>query len=406
MDPMPKKFFHRWGPWTIDKEQCIATRTCTTNGCNECKEQKERHDFSDWEFIQSDSCMQYRRCKNIKCLKTETREFEHNFGSWEYHTEHCCEEKRVCKHCGYTEYRITHIPQKEISNSKECLIEIRCSRCGQILGTHSNHSWATKVISYFDCISYEIEEIKTRIEQLSSMSLLYPKNSMDYIKNQLEIIQLRDSLKKKETQKRLAEANDLGTFCVKCKKPLYLGKTNQRSKSISGFLSYSWQDTEYANKIDEILKQNGIYITRDIRDLNLGTNLYEFMNRVENSKYVIVIISDSYLKSKNCMYEATKIVLSLVRNKGSILLPIVIGLDICNIQIRQNYMQYWLEKKEQIGIVSQNDARIYQEIIDCMFEFLNMCTERKYEKIEKSEDVKIPLTSQIVSRIREIEELK
>lgn len=401
---MAKKFFHKWGEWVIDKENCIATRTCTKSDCNYCREQIEKHDFSNWEYIQSDSCVQYRKCKNVKCSKIETKEADHHFGAWEYHTENCCEMKRVCIHCGHVEYKIEHTPQKRTSRNNECSEEHYCTRCNEVLEISQNHDWSPKVLPYSECLSLKINDLESQIDRLSNTALLYSASDPDYINIQLKIISLKDILKKTEDLKHSVEPGDLGTFCTRCKQPLYLGKSKQRSQKISGFLSYSWNDAPYANKIDEALKKSGIYITRDIRDLDIGVNLHKFMNRVENSKYVIVVISDSYLKSKNCMYEAVKVVSTLIRDNRCLLLPIIIDLNISSMETRNKYMQYWINKKAEQTLHGQSpyEAKIYQDILDHTAEFFDMVSERKYETISTPEDLNIPIISQIVKKISEV----
>ena len=72
------------------------------------------------------------------------------------------------------------------------------------------------------------------------------------------------------------------------------------------FLSYCQRDTEVANLIEKKLRpfiNDDFYISRDIRDVHYRDSFKKYMDSVRAHEYVMMIISDSYLKSVNCMYE-------------------------------------------------------------------------------------------------------
>ncbi|MEM1256254.1 MAG: COR domain-containing protein [Cyanobacteria bacterium P01_H01_bin.21] len=75
------------------------------------------------------------------------------------------------------------------------------------------------------------------------------------------------------------------------------------------FISYAWGgDSEnITNKVDEAFKAISINLTRDKRDLGFKGRIKEFMQQIGEGKAVIVIISDKYLKSENCMFELIQI---------------------------------------------------------------------------------------------------
>jgi hypothetical protein len=69
------------------------------------------------------------------------------------------------------------------------------------------------------------------------------------------------------------------------------------------FISYSSKNKLIANEIDNDFKRIGIRLTRDERDLKDYEIISQFMKRVRECDYILMIISDAYLKSRNCMYE-------------------------------------------------------------------------------------------------------
>lgn len=77
------------------------------------------------------------------------------------------------------------------------------------------------------------------------------------------------------------------------------------------FLSYCQKDSDIADLIDEKLgtKIKGkAVISRDIRDVEYHESFKRFMQSIEQHDYVITLISDSYFKSRNCMYEVLEVV--------------------------------------------------------------------------------------------------
>ena len=73
------------------------------------------------------------------------------------------------------------------------------------------------------------------------------------------------------------------------------------------FLSYCWSDSEDVNSIDSKFSRFGIHLTRDLRDLKYNTNIHQFMDGIKKHDKIIIYVSNSYLQSVNCMYEASQI---------------------------------------------------------------------------------------------------
>ena len=77
------------------------------------------------------------------------------------------------------------------------------------------------------------------------------------------------------------------------------------------FLSYCQKDSDIANYLEEKLQpllEGKATISRDIRDVEYHESFKRFMNSIEKHDYVITLISDRYLKSRNCMYEMLEVV--------------------------------------------------------------------------------------------------
>ena len=116
------------------------------------------------------------------------------------------------------------------------------------------------------------------------------------------------------------------------------------------FISYAWggEREEIVNKLDEALQSRGIKITRDKRDLDYKGSIKEFMERIGQGNCVIVIVSDKYLRSPNCMFELVEI----AENKQfhDRIFPIVLAdADIYDPIKRIGYVKYWEDKRSELA---------------------------------------------------------
>jgi len=116
------------------------------------------------------------------------------------------------------------------------------------------------------------------------------------------------------------------------------------------FISYAWggEREEIVNKIDQALQNRGIKITRDKRDLGYKGSIKEFMERIGQGNCVIVVVSDKYLRSPNCMFELVEI----AENKQfhDRIFPIVLAdADIYDPVKRLGYVKHWETKRAQLA---------------------------------------------------------
>jgi hypothetical protein len=75
------------------------------------------------------------------------------------------------------------------------------------------------------------------------------------------------------------------------------------------FISYGWggESETVANEIDQAVTSAGINLIRDKRDLGFKGLIKEFMEEIGQGNAVILVISDKYLKSPNCMFELLEV---------------------------------------------------------------------------------------------------
>jgi hypothetical protein len=123
----------------------------------------------------------------------------------------------------------------------------------------------------------------------------------------------------------------------------------------SVFISYAWEgdSEEIVNKIDQSLKAKGLTIVRDKRDLGFKGSIKDFMERIGRGNCIIVVISDKYLRSPNCMFELAEI----AENKEfhDRIFPIVLqDADIYDPVKRINYVKCWEDKKSELAKAMQS----------------------------------------------------
>ncbi len=108
------------------------------------------------------------------------------------------------------------------------------------------------------------------------------------------------------------------------------------------FLSYCWADTDKANTIDEYLREKGIKATRDVRGVENWQSLKGFMQTIRDNNFAVLLISDAYLKSTNCMYE----VLEVMKEKRyrTRIFPTIIDSVIYSTDKHFEYVRYWQDR--------------------------------------------------------------
>ncbi len=115
------------------------------------------------------------------------------------------------------------------------------------------------------------------------------------------------------------------------------------------YISYAWggESERIANELDADLQSNGITIIRDKRDLGFKGMIRDFMQQIGRGYAVIVIISDKYLKSSNCMYELVEI--GKNKNVYDRIFPVVLAdADIYNPVNRIKYIKHWEDKLKEL----------------------------------------------------------
>ena len=166
---------------------------------------------------------------------------------------------------------------------------------------------------------------------------------------------------------------------IDCPEGVPVASTEEQEKTL--FLSYCQKDSDIANLIETGLAPhiNGkAKISRDIRDVEYHESFKKFMQTIETHDFVIMIVSDHYLKSRNCMFEVLEVIKDsqfqkklafIILSDGDIQyyqdqnMP-SIGAKVYSLEGQTAYSLYWTkiekELQEQIEALGDPTRAIHQ----------------------------------------------
>lgn len=163
-------------------------------------------------------------------------------------------------------------------------------------------------------------------------------------------------------------------------------------KKTNIFLSYCRSDSDEAKKIyDYFLNRYNIKLHKDTIDIGKWESIKKYMQSISDMDYTILLISDAYLKSANCMYE----VLEVMRDRSyrDKIFPAVIHSGIYSPVVRAEYVKYWQDEFNELdnklkGIDLQNlgklneDLKWRQDISSNIADFLDVVSDMNNPDIE------------------------
>ena len=150
------------------------------------------------------------------------------------------------------------------------------------------------------------------------------------------------------------------------------------------YISYAWEEEseKIVTGICNALETKNINYKLDKKDIGYKGSIKAFENSLGKGDFIILIVSDKFLKSKDCMYEIMKI-----KEHGNMfhrILPIVLdSAKIYDPSERADYRIYWekkfnelKEKLKQSNLVFtsglQNDLNNYMSYIQIIDDILTL----------------------------------
>lgn len=171
--------------------------------------------------------------------------------------------------------------------------------------------------------------------------------------------------------------------------------TERKSNDKTIFLSYNWHDGEIADRIDRHLSRlHGITVERDVRDIGPWKSIRDFMKSIRQQDYAVLVISDSYLKSKNCMFEVTEMMKE--REYADKIFPAVVEHGIYDPLARLEYIKYWKQECDKLETAIKGmdpsttvelaaELKRYKSISSSMGEFLDLVSNMNNPDIQDIE---------------------
>ncbi len=171
--------------------------------------------------------------------------------------------------------------------------------------------------------------------------------------------------------------------------------TERKSSDKAIFLSYNWHDGEIADRIDSHLSRiYGITVKRDVRDIGTWKSIRDFMKSIRQQDYAVLIVSDSYLKSKNCMFEVTEMMKE--QAYAGRVFPAVVEHSIYDPLARVEYIKFWQQECDKLETAIRGidpsttvelaaELRRYKSISSSMSEFLDLVSDMNNPDIQDIE---------------------
>jgi len=187
------------------------------------------------------------------------------------------------------------------------------------------------------------------------------------------------------------------------------------------FLSYCSKEADIADIIDENLSAvRNVTVSRDTRDVAYRESFKDFMKQIKKHDYVVMLISDNFLKSQNCMYEVGELLTLAEEFKKRLLFIIIsdddakymknvpvskIGAKIYSAKDNTEYITYWEtqlnELNNRIELIESKSAkieplkklkeitRIIDQDLGQFLEFVSDANGRTFEEMYKSNFLEI-----------------
>lgn len=163
------------------------------------------------------------------------------------------------------------------------------------------------------------------------------------------------------------------------------------------FISYAHTNRDKADVIERIIENAGYTIKRDIKEIKYKDDIVDFMKSIRDCAYVIAIVSDDFLKSRDCMFE----MIQLMKDndfKAKIMPVRLSNADIFDALGKVAYIKYWKQKCEELedalnelgaaeGTGIRKDLAIIQQItqeIDELMTDLSRMLLYSYETLQKN----------------------
>lgn len=135
------------------------------------------------------------------------------------------------------------------------------------------------------------------------------------------------------------------------------------------YISYAWggESEKIVNELDQAFQNRGVTIVRDKRNLGFKGRIKGFMETIGRGKAVVLVISEKYLKSENCLFELLQVA-KYSDFEGRIFPVVLDDAKIYKAIDRIRYVQHWEQQLKELDdamkTVSAANMQGFREDID------------------------------------------
>ena len=128
-------------------------------------------------------------------------------------------------------------------------------------------------------------------------------------------------------------------------KEAYKEKSDMRRPTV--FISYNWGSDSIADELESALLPYAT-VLRDKSSIQPWGDLRSFMNSIRTQDYVVLIISDKYLRSTACLYEVLQLMKDEGWNEKAMYLVTDDAHGLYDVVKQVNYINYWGDKAREL----------------------------------------------------------
>lgn len=162
------------------------------------------------------------------------------------------------------------------------------------------------------------------------------------------------------------------------------------------FISYCWKDgTVYAEDLEAELA-NRFDVKRDKSSLKCNENIDDFMRKIADCDNVVIVLTEEYLRSKNCMKEVAY--LSKQPEWDSKCVVLVIYDDIYSLKAQEDILSYWNKQKVSMEEELSNtcSTSLCKEEYESILDVCNMLEKFLSEVKHRNNPRQIRIVSEII----------
>jgi hypothetical protein len=166
----------------------------------------------------------------------------------------------------------------------------------------------------------------------------------------------------------------------------------------SVYISYSWKKERRKKTVEKIMaafSAVGVAIKRDEKEIGYGDPIRAYMDELAAGGAIILVLSELYIKSPNCMYELLEIYNHDRKKFRERIVPVVLkGTKFHKAIDRLPYIRFWEEETKRlkaelgsvdmtnIGTVSHQELRKYVEVSNKIDDLLSLIGDMNHLKEE------------------------